>query len=458
MISSILYTLYSFLLVVWGVFLSPVFLYKAWRRKKYLPGLNQRLGHLQEELRWDGRPTIWLHSCSVGETLSVQPLVQALHQRFPDARLVFSTITQTGQAIARQRFAKYGESNFFYFPIDLASVANRVMDWIRPSVIVIVDTEIWPNVVRAAHRRHVPVILVNGRISSHSFRFYRWARPVLRAVFKHYEMLLMKSEEDADRILRIGAPRDKVLVSGNIKFDLDTVENEEAGTRMLALDRALAVTSGRGFVIVAGSTHPGEEQVLLEVLRRIRRIAGLEQTRLLLAPRHPERFDAVAAVAQEAGYCVKRRTDPEQPSEQAEILLLDTLGELALAYSFATVAFVGGSLVPRGGHSIMEPALHAKPIVVGPSMENFPKIIEEFRTRGGVRQISAMTDREAQVRQLTEVMVSLLLDPKEREAVGRAAHSVFEGNQGATRFTVDKIAATYEAVVARGCTGVPAAK
>jgi len=449
MISSILYLFYSFLLIAWGVLLSPIFLYRAWRHNKYLPGISQRLGRLQEGLRSDGRSTIWFHSCSVGETLSVQPLVQALHQRFPDARLVFSTITQTGQAIARQRFARFGESNFFYFPIDLAFVANRVMDWIKPAIIVIVDTEIWPNVLRAAHRRHVPVMLVNGRISPNSFRFYRWARPVLRAVFENYEMLLMKSEEDAARILQIGAPKDKILVSGNLKFDMDMAENEDVSARADSLDEAFALTADRGAVIVAGSTHPGEEQVLLEVLRQVRRVPGLEQTRLMLAPRHPERFDAVAIAALEAGFRVRRRTDRGEPDEGAEILLLDTLGELVLAYRFAHVAFVGGSLVPRGGHSIMEPALYAKPIVVGPSMENFPNIIDEFRTRGGVRQIGAMADREAQIRQLTEVMVSLLQNPKTCEALGRAAHSVFEGNQGATQFTADRIAAAYDAVARR---------
>ena len=192
-----MYLLYSILLVFWGILLIPAFLYKAWRRGTYLPGMSQRLGRLPDSLRFDGRATIWFHSCSVGETLSLQPLVQVLHQRFPDARFVFSTITRTGQQIAVQRFAIYGEGNTFYFPIDFASVARRVLDWIQPAMIVIIDTEIWPNTLHQAHRRAIPVMLVNGRISAASFRYYRCARLLLRRVFQNYRALLMQSDEDA---------------------------------------------------------------------------------------------------------------------------------------------------------------------------------------------------------------------------------------------------------------------
>ncbi len=441
-----MYQIYSILMVAWGILLIPVFFYKAWRYQKYLPGLRQRLGHLPESLRSDGRPTIWFHSCSVGETLSVQPLVHALHARFPEARFVFSTITNTGQVIAKQRFAKYGDGNSFFFPIDLARIANRVLDWIRPVMIIIIDTEIWPNVLHEAHRRGVSVVLVNGRVSAASFRYYRWARPILRNVFRNYRVLMMKSDEDAARIRYMGAAADRVMVTGNIKYDKDLVEKEVTEAQARSLDAALGLGASDAPLIVAGSTHPGEELILMEVLARIRRARGLERTRLLLVPRHPERFDAVGELIVRSGFAVKRRTDPDSAPPDA-VLLLDTLGELATAYRFATIAFVGGTLIQHGGQSILEPALWAKPIVIGPSMENFPQIIDEFRERGAVRQISATeADKAAQISELSQAFIGLLQDKSARDALGKAAHAVLEENRGAAGRTIDKIVEIYNEV------------
>jgi 3-deoxy-D-manno-octulosonic-acid transferase len=443
-----MYFLYSVLMVGWGIILIPVFFYKAWRYQKYLPGLRQRMGKLPDSLRSDGRPTIWFHSCSVGETLSVQPLVHALHQKLPEARFVFSTITNTGQVIARQRFIKYGEGNSFYFPIDLASIANRVLDWIRPVMMVIIDTEIWPNVLHQACLRGIPVVLVNGRVSAASFRYYRWARPVLRKILRNYKVLMMKSEEDAERIKYMGALPDKIVITGNIKYDRDLVEKEISEAQARALEEWLGLNAAH--LIVAGSTHPGEEQTLLEALEQIKKTPGLEQTRLLIAPRHPERFDAVAALAARAGFRVKRRSNGTTPAHDAQVLILDTLGELATVYRFATVVFVGGTLIRHGGQSIMEPARYAKPIVIGPSMENFPQIIDAFRSRHGVKQISAgEDDKDAQVQQLAEAFARLLQDPAAREVLGKAAYSVLEDNRGAAQRTVDKIVAIYQESAAR---------
>ena len=436
--------MYSLLLITWIVLMLPVFLYRALRYGKYLQGFTQRFGRLPESLRSDGRPTFWFHSCSVGETLSIQPLASELHVRFPEARFVFSTITKTGQAMARQRFSAYGPGNIFYLPVDLASVCRRFLNWIGPTVIVIIDTEIWPNLLRQAHLRGVPVIMANGRISPKSFRLYRLVRPVLRSVFANYHLLLMKSEDDAERIRRIGAPPDKVIVSGNIKYDKELVEQEMREEVAQSMDESFGLSSGGGHLIVAGSTHEGEEQVLIETLRRVRLRPGLEKTRLLLAPRHPERFDAVAALAVREGFAVKRRSEDNKTAGEAQILVLDTIGELATAYGFATVAFVGGTLIPHGGQSILEPAWYAKPIVIGPSMENFRQIATDFRDRGAVRQIQAVqSHREAQIDELTAAFVSLLEDEDLRNTLGQAAYSVFENNKGAARFTVDRIAAIY---------------
>jgi 3-deoxy-D-manno-octulosonic-acid transferase len=439
-----MYLLYSVLMVGWGILLIPALLYRAWRHQKYLPGLRQRFGRLPESLRWNGRPTVWIHACSVGETLSAQPLVHGLHQRFPEIRIAVSTITGTGQAIARERFARYGEGNTFFFPVDLACVARRVLNWIRPSMLLILDTEIWPNVLHQARRRGIPVILINGRISAKSFRHYRLARHLLRFVFQDYGMLLMRSEEDAERIRFMGAPADRVYVTGNIKYDRDLVEKEFSEAQARSLADALGLAEADSSLIVAGSTHQGEEQILLEVLQNIRRTTGLDQTRLLLVPRHPERFDAVADLAARSGFSVRRRTEPGNQT-QAAVLLLDTIGELATAYRFATIAFVGGTLIPHGGQSILEPALYAKPIVIGPSMENFTQIIEEFRARAAVRQITAGdTEKPAQIRQLTETFTELLQNASARDELGRAAYSIFERNRGAITCTLQKIAEIYE--------------
>ncbi len=430
--------------------MAPYFLYRAWRHQKYLPALKQRLGSLPDTLKADGRPTIWIHSCSVGETLSVQPLAHALSQRFPEARFVFSTITKTGQAIAQERFAKYGAGNSFYFPIDLASIANQVLDHIQPQMLITIDTEIWPNVLHETKRRGAAVVMVNGRISAQSFQYYRWVQPLLGPVFQNYNLLLMKSAEDAARLQRMGASPSKIKVSGNIKYDRNLVEKEVTAAQASAMDLSLALTASDAPLLVAGSTHEGEEQILLEVLKRIRATQGLEATRLLIVPRHPERFTPVAQLAERAGWRVKRRSDPAPGDPSADVLILDTLGELATAYQFATVVFVGGTLIPHGGQSIMEPAVYAKPIVVGLSMKNFPQIIDDFIERGGIAQISADdSDKEAQTAQLTEAFVRLLQDADARDVMGKAAYSVFEGSQGATQFTVDHITAIWEEATAK---------
>ncbi len=440
-----MYFCYSLLMVFWGVLLIPAFAYRAWRYQKRLPGLSQRLGRLPETLRFDGRETIWFHSCSVGETLSLQALVSSLHKNFPAMRFVFSTITSTGQQVAIRSFADYGKGNTFYFPIDLASISRRVLDWIRPAMLVIVDTEIWPNTVNQARLRGIPVVLVNGRISASSFRYYRWARPILRRVFQNYRILMMQSEEDANRILQIGAPAGKVVMTGNIKFDGDMAGTQSEQELAGGLQKAFDLGTANAPLIVAGSTHPEEEQILLAAFRGIRRLPELENTRLLLAPRHPERFDAVAQLAADNGFKVRRRTDGASGPPNPDVLLLDSMGELSAAYRFATLVFIGGTLIRRGGHSIMEPARHSKAIVIGPYMENFRSVAEEFLTYGGIRQIAAGEENKSQqIQQLMEVFSELLHNSQEREALGTAAHAILERNRGAAHRAFQRIAEIYE--------------
>ena len=446
-----MFLLYSLFLSVWIALMTPVFLYGALRHGKYREGATQRFGNLPEGLHWDGRPTIWLHACSVGETLSIEPLVKDLHQRFPEARLVFSTVTRTGQALARQRFSIYGPDNTFYFPIDLGWVCKRFLGFIRPTIIIITDTEIWPNLLREARKASIPAVMANGRISPKSARLYRFVRPLMAKVFASYAAFLMQSEEDAERICAIGAPTGKVSVSGNMKYDKAPSEQGGSEVMLRSLDEALGVSSCAGAVIVAGSTHEGEEQVLIEALGRVRLRPGLANTRLLLAPRHPERFDEAAELADRAGFTVRRRSGKTGAVEGAQVLLLDSIGELATAYRFATIAFVGGTLIPHGGQNILEPAWHAKPIVIGPSMENFRKTAEDFLARDALVQTRAgFADREAQIGELTDIFARLLEDVGRRTALGRAARSVLESNRGASKFTAEKIAPIFEEARSRG--------
>jgi len=437
-----MYLLYSMMLAIWGFALLPAFLYKAWRQGKRMPGMRQRFGRMPDYLR--ARPgekhaVVWFHSCSVGETLSLEPLVRALRNRLPDARFIFSTVTPTGHEIAVRSF---GEKNVFYFPVDFAFVIRRVLDWIKPSLIVIIDTEIWPNLLRQARARGIPVALANGRISPGSFRYYRLARTALRRVFQNYAALMMQSEEDARRIAEISAPPEIISVPGNMKFDrgFSQKDSREELRRDLAENFIRDVDAEGSPLIVAGSTHPGEESILFEVLRELRCSPNLAKTRILVAPRHPERFNEVAETAIASGFAVQRRSRPDEENKSAPVLLLDTLGELSEIYYFADIVFVGGTLNGHGGHSILEPASFSKAVVTGPSMENFRAIRDEFISRGALLQIAATeNDRASQKEQLLEVFRELLQKAEERESLGRAALAVIEKNRGAADRIADKL-------------------
>jgi len=410
--------------------------------------MRQRFGRMPDHLRarpGEKRSVVWFHSCSVGETLSLEPLTRALRRRLPDARFLFSTVTRTGHEIAVRSF---GEENVFYFPVDFAFVIRRVLDWIKPSLIVIIDTEIWPNLLRQARKRGIPVALANGRISPGSFRYYRLARTALRRVFQNYAALMMQSEEDARRIAEIGAPPEIISVPGNMKFDRGFSQKEPGEELRRDLAENFIRDSGAegSPLIVAGSTHPGEENILFEVLRRLRRMPNLAKTRILVAPRHPERFNEAAETAIAAGFAVKRRSRPDEENKSAPVLLLDTLGELSEIYCFADIVFVGGTLIRHGGHSILEPAAFSKAIVVGPSMENFRAILDEFIERGALRQIPATEDdRPSQKKQLLEVFSELLQNAEERESLGRAALAVIEKNRGSSDKIADMIVRIFHA-------------
>lgn len=439
-----MYIIYSLLFAAWVIVMLPFFFYNAVVNKKYLPSMGERMGKLPDTLKADGRFTIWLHSCSVGETLSLQPLARLLSENYPDARLVFSVITMTGRKIAEERYAQYGVGNTFYFPIDLPLFVNQVLNFVKPNIMISVDTEIWPNVVHQLRKRNIPVVLVNGKISAKSFQYYRWLQPLLAPVLSDYTALLMKDEDDAQRIQRMGASASRIKITGNIKYDRDSVEKDVSHAQQQSIAQALALsmTPDPNYpVIVAGSTHDNEEETLFTVLRTIRATPGHANTRILIAPRHPQRFDAVASLGVKMGFRVCRRSE-NKPDPAAEVLVLDTLGELAAAYAFATIVFVGGTMIPHGGQSIMEPALHSKAIVIGPHMENFPGVIKDFRREHALRAFKEdETNRPGQIAALTAAFTELLENKSERELLGRKARAIFDSSKGATRRTFEHLEA-----------------
>jgi 3-deoxy-D-manno-octulosonic-acid transferase len=430
-----MYFLYSLVLSLLFVALLPYFVIQALRYGKYAGSFKQRLGRLPDSIRGDGRQTIWLHAVSVGEFLAAKPLVDQLKRELPEYRVVVSTTTLTGQRLAQS------ESNTidgaFYFPFDWRFAVRRSLDWIKPSIVIILETELWPNFLRGCRKRGVITILANGRISSRSFRRYRMVGALISRVIGDLSLMIMQSDADAERARELGAPPNRVRVCGNLKYDQSGVRGwglgvgkEQAETvsdKEIDLQFALSSSS---HLIVAGSTAPGEEEMLLAALSKIRTHEGFEDTRLLIAPRHPERFDEVARLIARSSFKFARRSETAS-SSQTDVILLDTIGELASVYRFAAVVFVGGSLVPRGGHNIIEPAAFAKPIVVGKHTGNFRQIVSDFAAAGAVVQIDS--------NHLVEALLQLLSDRTLAREMGDQAREILLANRGACERTIAAI-------------------
>jgi len=435
-----MYLLYSLALSLLFLALLPYFLYQALRHGKYAGSLRERLGTLPAAARSDGRKTIWVHAVSVGEFLAARSLIRRLKHQLPNHRVVVSTATATGQRLARSQTESIDAT--FYFPFDWRFSVRRALTWIQPSVIVILETELWPNFLRECRLRDVTTILVNGRISSRSFARYRRLRSFMRRTLEDFSLLIMQAQTDADRALQLGASANRIRVCGNLKYDQTLPADYEASHAVqLELDRLFEL-SRSAHLIVAGSTAAGEEALLLNSFRELRSRRGLEDTRLLIAPRHPERFDEVSGLLSRSEFSFARRSgfraldgklsNSDLSSRNThDVILLDTIGELALVYRFAAVVFVGGSLVPGGGHNIIEPAAFAKPIVVGPHTENFRQIISDFAQNDAVVQTVSSA--------LTGELARLLLNAEEACAMGARARNIFLKNQGATECTIRAI-------------------
>jgi len=427
-----MYLVYSLATVVLFAVASPWFLYQAVRHGKYLGSLAERLGRLPVSLNLDREPSIWLHAVSVGETLTARALATDLKARYPRHRLFISTTTMTGQQVARGSFQM--ADGIFYFPLDLTIVVRRVLDIVRPQLFIMMETEIWPNLLRECQARAIRTIVINGRISARSFPRYRLVRPLFRRVLSLIDRFCVQGAETAGRLEALGAPPGRITITGSLKFDALQPPGDRAGLERGA-DRVLRYfhVAAQRPVIVAGSTMPGEHEIVLKAFERVRTLAG--NPLLILAPRKPEHFAQAEALARDAGFRTVRRSRLTIDEEiKADVVVLDTIGELAQVYQVAWAAFVGGSLVDIGGHNIMEPAFYGKPILFGPHMQNFAEIADSFLGAGAAVQVRSGRDLE-------DTLIDLLAHPARRARLGEAARALVDANRGATRRTLDAIAA-----------------
>ena len=428
-----MYLAYSLLLSLGLIVLIPHFLFQALAHGKYVAGLRQRLGAVPPV---NGKPVIWLHCVSVGETQAARPLAKRLKQQFPHHDLVVSTITLTGQNLARDVF-RHQASSVFYFPFDWRWTVSRTLNVVNPAVVLIMETELWPNFLRECKARRIPVAVVNGRISRQSYRRYSLIKSFLRRVLSSLSVAVMQSETDAQRLEDLGMAKAKLFIAGNLKFDAEFAS--ELTDKTDDLRQRFALDSNMPLILGA-STHAPEEEIILQSIQQLRQKLPV---RLMLAPRHPERFNEVASLLEKSGLSWTRRTNPAGADDaNAAVILLDTIGELPATYALAQIVFVGGSIVDRGGHNVLEPAAAGAAVVTGAHTHNFHAIVELMTEANALVQLPVLEGTAASD-ELTQVFEKLLASPAKREELGRRAKQLIIANQGAADRTMQLIAPLF---------------
>jgi len=424
-----MYLLYSFLLALGFLILLPGFVVDALRHGKYVAGLRERFGFVAP-LPPDRRPLLWLHCVSVGEVQAARPLFREIRRQFPQFRLAVSTVTVTGQAIAREVFGSEAEK-VFYFPLDWRTSVRRSLRAINPAAILIMETEIWPRFLRECRQQSIATALVNGRISEKSFRRYQWLPSFVSQAVGRLDLAVMQSEADADRIRTLGMNPTRVHVSGSIKFDAEPAAGSPV-TETLCRRFDLR----RSPVIFAVSTHEPEERIILEAFSRFRNESNDAGPRLLIAPRHPERFSQVVSLLGDQTIPWSRRSAAATPGDaRSEIILLDSIGELRPLFPLASIVFVGGSIARAGGHNILEPAVAGTCIITGPHTENFRDIVKTFAAAEAIVQVPPM-ETEQYPDYLAELLADLIKDSVRRQSLAHRAGRLVEENRGATASTM----------------------
>lgn len=429
-----MYFLYGIILTLAFIVLLPRFVFDAIFKGKYAAGFKQRLGFVPV-LKKDERKIVWLHCVSVGETNAARPLATRLKEEYPDSRLIISTTTRTGQKLAKTLFAD--AELVIYFPFDWASTVRRALKRISPSVVLLMETEIWFNFIRENSRNKTKIAIVNGRLSERSYKRYSYVGRFMRRVLGHIDLALMQENADATRIMGLGMRPSKVKVTGNLKFDHAVTEQESDLTDLFRLRFGI---TDEVPLIIAASTHAPEEKYVLEAFKHVWKNSTGHLPRLLIAPRHPERFAEVAALVESSGFSWARRSaSPAKTDEAAEVILLDSIGELRAAYPLAEIVFVGGSLIKHGGQSIFEPAAAGNAIVTGPHTKNFDAAVKEFLSKDALVQLPAASENKI-VPALADSFEKILSDENEAEKLGFNALTVMENNRGAVERTLEYLA------------------
>jgi 3-deoxy-D-manno-octulosonic-acid transferase len=415
------YLIYSLALAVALALYLPYYAFRMKVLKKDRVHLRERLA-LGLPMRPEGREAVWVHAVSVGEVISLQHLVRELKRRHPEWDIVFSTLTHTGIRVAREKLVE--ADRIFFVPLDFRRVIRRVFRAVRPGALVLAESEFWPNLVGEAADRGLRVLLINGRISEHTFKVYEDIRPIARRILGNVDRFLVQTDEDRERLERLGTDPGRIEVAGNLKSEVRLPQFSES--ELADLKRSLGLGGGEK-VVVAGSTRKGEEERLLRAFAEARK--ERPDLKFVVAPRHIERAGEIERAAQETGFTVVRRTQA-RPDDRWDVLILDTIGELARVYALSDAAFVGGSLVDWGGHNILEPAFYGRPVFFGPHMRNFALLADSFVRAGGARIVRTDAD----------LLDMFLL--RDREALGKmgaAARAHLASLGGATEKTIRAI-------------------
>jgi 3-deoxy-D-manno-octulosonic-acid transferase len=410
---------------------SPVIVYRMITQNRYRTGWSQRLGRVGRKS--SGKKCLWLHAVSVGEINAARTLIDAIKQSLPDYEIVISSTTDTGLARACALYEK--QYSVFYFPFDFSCVMKRAFDRLRPDAVLLMELEVWPNLASIAQKRNIPVVVVNGRISDRSFPKYLKFRKITRWMFEKLSLVLAQTQEYANRFIALGCEPGKVIVTSSLKYDTAQTDGAVGGTERLA--EQIRLENDRLWVL--GGTGPGEEQIGLDVFARLKKDPGLENLRLAVVPRKPERFDEVAGLIEKAGFDYVRFSKLKEDNSRAEgkpaVILGDTMGDLKKFYALAKVVFVGRTLVPMGGSDMMEPAALGKCTTFGPHTFNFKQAVEVLLEGNGAIEV---TDKE----ELYDITKKCFSNPDFANAIAAAGQKIIRHNQGATQKTVESIIKT----------------
>lgn len=401
-------------------YIIPYFVRIKLLRKERL-FLRERLGFSLKNIQSENK-SVWFHAVSVGEVLSLQNLIREVRESHPNWVIHFSTLTNTGMRVAREKLTD--ADHIFFVPLDFACVVKKFFNVLKPTLFVSAESEFWPNILRVAKKKTCGVLLINGRISTRSFQKHYRFRWFSRRVLKNIDLFLVQTENDKERLERIGVRSEGIKVVSNLKSEIDLPLYDEKKSLNIKKNLSIPFTKK---VIVAGSTRKGEERMLLDAFEKARKVR--KDLLLILAPRHPERFDDVERICQDSSFRVKRRTQTAADTPW-DIMILDTIGELAQFYALCDLAFIGGSLVPWGGHNLLEPAFYAKPVFFGPHMKNFAHLADTFIKAEAARIVSKESD-------IFEMF--LMQDEKSIKIMGEKAKKTLNSLQGATEKTIKAI-------------------